>query len=81
MTKKKKTDEFAGFLANPNDRRRGGKSTRAVRGRCRRGFLEHLSCTLYLSDPGQVRPSTGRLAQMEANRRWRAEIARRETSR
>jgi len=61
MTKKKKTDEFAGFLANPNARRRGGKATRAVRGRQRRGLLE-------------------RLAQMEINRRWRAEIARRETS-
>ena len=62
MTKKRKTDKFAGFLANPNARRRGGKATRAVRCRCRRGLLE-------------------RLAQMEANRRWRAEIARRETSR
>jgi hypothetical protein len=36
-------DEFAGFLANPSARGRGGRATRAVRGQQCRGLLERLA--------------------------------------
>jgi len=35
--------EFAGFVANPNALKRGGKATRAARRRKQRGLLERLA--------------------------------------
>jgi hypothetical protein len=43
MPSKNITDEFGGFLANPQARKRGSRATRALRGHQTRGLLERMA--------------------------------------